>query len=422
MENLSRHGLSQQDRLKYFKLKLDGIDNYENLYFSGKARNERGEFTGIPVDDFHVFATHLYAYADNMPYFNAIRKKGKRVRHIDVGTATNIAPFIASLPYADEMISVDLSPASVMKLQDMVTGQKPLAPHWQDWLELGAILYNIGDAASLRQLDTQRPDLFDQLRHWPNLDIDKKAVAEAEIYAELGILFSPQNPYKGINLQDEFSRKLTPRLGDILDDVDSLTDLERTAQILTQTFLSESISNQLPVVAHAQTNSVQFAEDDALWLSGHMSRTRFYKGFFTTEDLERNPNQKLVELPATAPFLEAMISQFVDLKGNYRMLWEDLGDAPEHRRMVREDSHGGAVIFYGRVNHRDNDGMLKYRGGKDLIKSIQRRAVVVKGDAEQILYCILNETPQVVKEFKDKRVAQQITVFDLGGNTLYYPQ
>lgn len=387
MENLPK-GLHQTDRQQYLGLTLAGSQNYESQHLKGTAifEGERAP-RGFAADDFTVFATMIFAYKDNKDYFQFIRDSGKPVRSIGLGPGPSLYPEIAELPYVDESISFDLAPANVERIQAITEGRTPLEPHWQAWLEVGEMLYDIGSAENLIALDEDRPDLYDDLRHWSTLsDAEKEGVNE-QLYDYIGDARPTDNPYKEINLHEELMRKLRPLQGDVIDDVQPLESFAGTAHIVRRVFFGESIDDTLEVVSHAENNAIQFAAPNALSVSAHISETNGYKGFFTPEELARE-DKELVEFPATAMVFETMLGELVDLSDAYKPLWKRLEHAPDSRKMVRPESdYGNAVVLVGRVNYTNPDGSLKYNNGQELADAIAPNLQKVTTLLGKTLYC-----------------------------------
>lgn len=417
MENLP-HSKYQKDKSVYLNLTRAGSQHYETLFMSGLAKAE-GETTprGIPADDFNVFATMVYAFADHRTEFQAIRDVGKRVRHIDGGTATSFCTFIASMPYVDEMISIDLSPANVDRVKEVVEGKTPLGSHWYAWLEIAAILHDIGDAHSFVTFERERPHLYDKLRKWPILNDEEKQIVYTDIYNCINVPLFPRNPYVGINLQEELISKLKPRNGDIIDDIEPLQDLVGTADIYTRVFFSESVDDTLEVVAHAETNGIQFAKNNALSISAHISKTSGYQGFYTPEELQADPTKHLKELPGTAKLFEKMIEEVVILSDAYRVLWEGLeeNNSVERKMMRPNSSYGSAVILVGRANYKRSDGNIKYPRGATLVEAIRDdvrkiRATIpdASGRSTQVtMHCLKEEAQQIIAEITGSSLSQK---------------
>lgn len=403
------HSFHQKDKILYQALTTEGSERYEKLYMSGKASpDEDGAAMGIPADDFNIFATMVYAFAAHSEDLETIRTSMKAVRHIDVGTGPSLYPFIASLPYADELVSIDLSPANVERLEADADKATPLAVHWQAWLEIAAILYSIGSAQKLLEIDKNYPHLYDSLRHWPNLDDEKRNAVRETLRTLSDKSKLATNPYDNIDLQVELAAKLQPRLGDVLDGTGTLADLVGTADIYTKVFFSESIDNNAGVVAHAETNGIQFAKTGAIVISGHMTKTDGYKGFFTPEELAKNPDRKLVEFPASSRFFEELLGKIVALSDTYRALWEEIESISEDRKMVRQNlSYGGAVILYGTANHKDSHGHNKYENGLALLSAIEpeiRTVTVCLGPNQQVtatMNCAVSELKNTIDEMID---------------------
>jgi hypothetical protein len=409
MQGLPSH-IRQKDKTLYRAITVQGSENYEMLYMSGGAKHEMADrVVGIPADDFNVFAAMVFACADHAETFAALRKSDKLVRHIDVGTGPSLYAFIASLPYADELVSVDLAPANVQRLQAIVDKTVAPAPHWQAWLEIGAILYDIGSAQRLVEIDKNYPDLYDSLRHWPNLTAGQKKSTRKAIQTLPGWTEVASNPYDGIELKSELSAKLRPRLGDAIDDVEPLADLVETADIYTKVFYSESIDNTLEVVAHAETNGIQFAKPGALVVSAHMAKTDGYKGFFTPEELAENDSLKLVEFPASPHFFEVLVGELVATSDRYRILWQVLADSPEERRMVRQGQfYGGIAIVCGLADYKKADGSNKYENGIELAYKLEPAVRVLtyrSGKHHFVLNCLTTEIADILSEFAYKYVA-----------------
>lgn len=399
MQNLP-HGLVQTDRLAYQALSHEGSENYETLYMSGKAVEKKENFPrGISADDFNVFATMIYAYADHSAVFRATRKLGKSIRHIDAGTGPNLYTCIASLPYVDEFIAVDLSPANIERLHAIVSKKTHIPAHWHAWLEIAALLYDIGSVKALVALDAARPDLYDQLRQWPNLSARQKAITRKAVYKQVRIQAPSRNPYAQIDIHRDLVKNLHPHKGDILDDVEPLSHLIGTADIYTGVFFAESVDDKLEVVAHAVANGIQFAKENALVISSHISKTTGYAGFFTKEELQSTPGKQLVELPGTAKLFETIAEQVVVLTNTYRQLWENLEEGSEQRKMVRPGSvYGSAVILCGKANHRNPDGSNKYENGPELLRAIKDLVRTVTVTLVSVMHCAASEVQEVAEE------------------------
>ena len=395
MQNLPDH-LRQKDKAAYEAITLGGSKHYETLYMSGRAtREDKPGYMGIPADDFNIFATMVYALADHSATFSA---SPVPIRHIDAGTGPNLYVFIASLPYADELISIDIAPANVARLKAIADGKVRLPKYWQSWLEIAVILFDIGNARNLAMLDKERPELYDALRHWPTMTRPRKDVVRAAVYRHVQRSGRQDNPYRGLDLQALLSQKLQPQRGDVLDGVEMLHALERSADIYTRVFFSESIDNSLEVVLHAETNGIQFAKEGALSISGHMSKTMGYKGLYTPGELAADSSKILVELPATPGFFEVVLGGLMELTDDYRVLWAGLGDSPEERKMVRQGLlYGGAVILCGKARYLKDDGSLKYTSGMALLASHagSLRTVTIDG---QSFNCARWEVGRLVDE------------------------
>lgn len=412
MQNLP-HPYRQKDKPLYQAITPEGARNYEHLYMSGDAADESNNVRGIPADDLNIFATLVFALKDRTRQFQRLRKSGRSVRHIDSGTGPSLYTFIASMPYADELIPIDVTPANIDRLTRIATGEDTLPAHWQAWLEIGGMLYDIASPAALLRLDAERPELYDKLRHYPNLRSDAKKRLQKAIRAfSHGQAKSP-NPYASISLKAALAEKLKPRPGDILDDVEPLADLVGTADIYTHVFFSESIDNTLAIVAHAEANGIQFAKDGAFTLSAHMSMTIGYKGFFTPEELASNPEKKLSELPATPAFFEALLGELVSLTDEYRGLWETLTDIPEERKMVRQGmTYSGAVILCGNANYKNSDGSVKFENGPALLRALRHTLrTVISGEAdEHTLHCTIHDIGLAVNELTSRHFEDSATM------------
>ncbi|HEU4716076.1 MAG TPA: hypothetical protein VFS14_04585, partial [Candidatus Saccharimonadales bacterium] len=136
MQNLP-HPYRQKDKPLYQAITPDGARNYEHLYMSGDAADESNNVRGIPADDLNIFATLVFALKDRTRQFQRLRNSGRSVRHIDSGTGPSLYTFIASMPYADELIPIDVTPANIDRLTRIATGEDTLPAHWQAWLEIG---------------------------------------------------------------------------------------------------------------------------------------------------------------------------------------------------------------------------------------------------------------------------------------------
>lgn len=394
MQDLPRN-IRQRDKALYQAITPEGSQNYEILYMSGQVAS------GIPADDFNVFATMVYAFADHRQTLQSLHDAGSKVRHIDVGTGPNLYTFIASLPYADELIAIDLTPANIHRLRAIADRAAPLASHWQAWLEIAAILYGIGSAERLLEIDQNYPELYDSLRHWPNLNSDQRRITRGTIRTLSDKSKLSVNPYEDIDLQTELSAKLQSRIGDVIDDVAPLADLAGTADIYTKVFFSESIDNTLAVVAHAETNGIQLAKPGALTISAHMAKTDGYKGFFTPDELANDHDLKLVEFPASPRFFETLMAELVTLSDAYRSLWQDLEHTPQERKMIRQGLfYGGIVIICGLANYAYADGSNKYENGLELAQKLKStiRTTVFKSDNQTPLTinCTLPEIESIV--------------------------
>jgi hypothetical protein len=400
VQNLPKN-IRQQDKALYQSITPEGSQNYEMLYMSGQAK-QAGQANGIPADDFNVFATMVYAFADHTPTFAALRNSNKVIRHIDVGTGPSLYSFIASLPYVDELIAIDLNPANIQRLQAIANQTVPVAAHWQAWLEIATVLYGIGSAERLVEIDHSYPHLYDSLRHWPNLDADQRRTVGGTLRTLSDKSKVASNPYEGIALSAELSAKLRPRVGDAIDNVAPLADLVGTADIYTKVFYAESIDNTLPVVAHAETNGIQFAKPGALVVSAHMAKTDGYKGFFTPEELADNSSLKLVEFPASTGFFEVLMGEIVAMSDKYRCLWQDLEHTPQERKMVRQGlSYGGIVIICGLADYKHADSSYKYQNGLELAQQLKQtiRTTTFRSGSQLeplIINCTISELESVV--------------------------
>lgn len=400
MQNLP-HPYSQNDKPLYQSITPEGTLNYERLYMSGYAADDTDNIRGIPADDFNIFASLVFALKDRADRFRRLHTEGKRVRHIDSGTGPSLYTFIASIPYVDELIPVDLTPSNIERLQHIARGALPLPNYWVAWLEIGAILFDIASPEALLRLDVEKPELYDELRHYPSLNKTAKKNLQKTIRKFVGTDSKRINPYVSVNLKTELTTKLKPRLGDILDNVAPLADLVATADIYTHVFFSESIDDTPAIVAHAETNGIQFAKNGAFVLSAHMSKTIGYKGFFTPDELANDPSKKLSELPATPAFFEALLGEIVQLTAEYRGLWESLKDGAEERKMVRQGiPYSGVVILCGDANYRKADGSIKYENGPALLRSLRHtlRTVVSEEMDARTLHCTVHDIGTAINE------------------------
>ena len=400
MQNLP-NSLAQKDKPAYESITPAGSRRYEMLYMSGRAK-EKDESAprGIPIDDFTIFATMVYAFADRKDQFRKLKEHGKKVRQIDIGTGPSLYTFIAGLPYADECIAIDIAPANIAHLCSYSTWLTPLPAYWHSWLEIAAILYDITSPNNLVTLQSKNKELYDQLRHWPTLKLATQNNIRTAIMNSLDIRPSSDNPYSGMNLASETFQKLRPLKGDVIDDTKSLLELCGTADICTRVFFAESISSNLEIMAHAELNSVLFAKQGALSVSAYMTDTSGYKGFFTPKELAANKNKIFSELPATSGLFRLLAEQLITLDDAYDLLSEQLQYSSEDQKMVRQGlGYSHATILCGTTKALGPRNIPLYSHGLQLLETVQDHIVYTPrpGDPDkhkiqpQFIYCTTAE-------------------------------
>src|SRR5688572_6267981 len=221
-----KNPILQADSELYTEIPDEGVLDYEKT------------FHPPPREDVYILAEEIHVLRQNpitpSTDFTTFRLKPRR--HIDVSTGPNIYPLIASLPFVDEILAVEFSPANIRRLCKLIgkdytlishenkngTGGKlhdnpePLPEYWQDRLYVAALLYDKGGAEGLDNMAAaDREYLFDTIQKYCDGTFTKAEKEELVIRLKAE---QPDNPYLRItDLQEALREKVSIIRGDIIN-------------------------------------------------------------------------------------------------------------------------------------------------------------------------------------------------------------
>lgn len=320
--------IGQRDNARYTEVGEEESRNYEETNYASPSEED------------------IWIFAEEINILRHAEAIGKPMgRHIDVATGPNLYPLLASLPYFREIVTVEFAPGNIasecrMLGLDVRTRQpldhpEPLPRHWDQWMRIAAVLYNADGATGLQEMKDNDPEGYDKLLSFLRDGIMEEGyetfLRKVDDLGNDGLQFldrEEENPYlryiREDNLQQALQEKVIVKRGDILNEIagdseeayaekkaadpdyirlDDLTELQGTADYLTEHFASESVSADPRVVAHFKTNSIQLARQGAVYTTVHMGGTTGYETFNSSG--EQRP---LEELCATPGFFKAMLS------------------------------------------------------------------------------------------------------------------